>query len=319
LNKIMTDNEGKQAMQLRENPARLCLEDILVVSELPPSADGALPYGFRLAREHRAKVHIAHAAAHLREQVKHMPSGGGFRSLWRDAMQAAGCQRVLVDTLPATSNLQLILEQKDFDLVIASAGQRESGGLLGELATELLKASDCPLVLLGPRVPRTELLRSGVARILHATDFSPQALAAAQHAFSWAQEYMARLTMLHVVEGVAARTDEERILLEAPFQKWMAELVPEELPLWCELEHRVEFGTVAPSIVTLARELEADLIVIGLSGLDGADPTITGETASQVIRQSPCPVLVIREYMTKRALLEYAHDRRSRAAASIAA
>jgi nucleotide-binding universal stress UspA family protein len=197
--------------------------------------------------------------------------------------------------------------------VIASAGQRDSGGPLGGLATELLRASDFPVLLLGPRVLLRKL-RSEVATILHATDFSPPALAAAQHAFSWAQEYLARLMMLHVVEGVAAWNNEERLLLEEPFRKWMAELVPEQLLLCCELEQRVEFGTVARSIVRVASEQQADLIVLGLSGLEGADPTCIGETALQVIRQSLCPVLVIREYMTNQSPVDVPSDRQSQAA-----
>jgi hypothetical protein len=73
------------------------------------------------------------------------------------------------------------------------------------------------------------------------------------------------------------------------------------------------------AIVESARELQADLIVLGLSGLDGADATVPGSTALQVIRQAPCPVLVVREYMTKRAPLEIAPDRQSRAALAVAA
>ncbi len=125
--------------------------------------------------------------------------------------------------------------------------------------------------------------------------------------------------MLHVVEGIGAWTDYERTRLEEPYRKWMAELVPDELPLWCEVEHRVSFGTAGLAIIDSARELQADLIVLGLSGLDGADATRPGRTALQIIEEAPCPVLVVREYLTMRASLEIARDRRSSVRVAVAA
>ncbi len=308
-------------MKLLEKPAPLRLEDILVVTEFPPWADAAVPYALGLARERSARMHVAHAVStHFFQRITSMPAGSGFRRSWGDAMLTAASRQVLVEAHEIAPRLQAMIRRQDFDLAIVSVGQ---GGAaeppLGKAAEAVLKASDCPVLLFGPDIPAGELPRSEPATILYATDFSPQAMAAAQHAFSWAQEYEAWLTMLHVVEGVGASTDHECVRLEEPFRKWMAELVPEELPLWCELEQRVLFGAVAPTIVGAAREIQADLVVIGHSGLDSGDQTILGQTALQVIRQAPCPVLVVREYMTKRAPLEIARDRRSRAASVAAA
>lgn len=204
-------------------------------------------------------------------------------------------------------------------MIVSSPSAEAGEPAMGKAAKELLHAADCPVLVFGPGVACNEPLRSEPATILHATDFSPQALAAAQHAFAWAQEYQAWLTMLHVVEGLGAWTDHERVRLEEPYRKWMAELVPEELPLWCEVEHRVSFGTPGLAIVDSARDMQADLIVLGLSGLDGADATRPGRTVLQVIREAPCPVLVVREYLTMRAPLELARDRRSSARVAVAA
>ncbi len=64
---------------------------------------------------------------------------------------------------------------------------------------------------------------------------------------------------------------------------------------------------------------EADLIVLGLSGLDGADATRPGTTVLQVVRQAPCPALVGRAYLTKRAPMETARDHRSSTRVPVAA
>jgi nucleotide-binding universal stress UspA family protein len=249
-----------------------------------------------------------------------MPHHGGFREPWREAMMTATARQAVVHEDEIGLKLRSMIHRNDFDLAIVSAGQHGGGELsLGRAVKELLVSADCPVLVLGPSISPSGPARSSPATILHATDFSPQSLAAAQHAFSWAQEYEAWLTMLHVVEGVGAVTDHERRRSEELYRKWMVELVPKELPLWCEVDYRVSFGAAGPAIVQAARELHADLIVVGLSGLDGADAMRPGSTTEQVIRQAPCPVLVVREYMTKRAPLEFARDHRSRATTAVAA
>ena len=81
--------------------------------------------------------------------------------------------------------------------------------------------------------------------IVHATDFSAHALDAGNQALSWAQRYQSWMTLLHVVEGVGASTETERRRIEEPFLRWLAEIMPEEVPIWCEVEHRVRFGEAA--------------------------------------------------------------------------
>lgn len=308
-------------MRLLAKPARLWLDDILVVTAFPPWADAAVPYALSFAREHSARMHIAHAVSpHFFQKVTNMPLDGGFREPWREAMMTATARQALVHEDEIAPKLRSMIHRHDFDLAIVSAGQHGGGEpSLGRAVKELLVSADCPVLVLGPSISPSGPVRSKPATILYATDFSPQALAAAQHAFSWAQEYGAWLTMLHVVEGAGASTDHERRQLEEPYRKWMVELVPQDLPLWCEVDYRVSFGTAGSAVVEAAGELHADLIVVGLSGLDGADATRPGSTTEQVIREAPCPVLVVREYMTKRAPLEFARERRSRATIAVAA
>jgi universal stress protein A len=173
-------------------------------------------------------------------------------------------------------------------------------------------------MVIGPAVDTERVPRSEPATIVHATDFSPQALAAAQHAFSWSQEHQSWITLLHVIEGIGAWTEHERERLEEPFRHWLQELVPAELPIWCEVEHRVEFGRPADKIVATAERLHADLIVIGLTGMDALAENRPGTTALQVISHAPCPVLVVRDYMKTTATQPVADDHQ-RGAAGIAA
>lgn len=52
-------------------------------------------------------------------------------------------------------------------------------------------------------------------------------------------------------------------------------------------------GRVVPEILRVAREVSADLLVMGTHGLGGFDRLILGSVTERVLRQTPCPVLTI--------------------------
>jgi len=147
-----------------------------------------------------------------------------------------------------------------------------------------------------PELSAKGWLRNDPPTILFATDFSAHSLAAGQYAFSCAREFGAWLTTLHVVEGIRAWTSYEQERIEEYYRQWMAEHEPDALPRWCDGEHRIEYGNAAETIVGTARELAADLIVIGFAGMGSTDLTTPGTTLLEVIKEAPCPVLVVREW-----------------------
>jgi len=308
-------------MQLLESPSRLQVDDILLIAQFPPWADVAVPYALALAREHRARMQVVHAMpTHASQNVMHVPQGGAFRQAWREVVFNAGARPSIIDDDTTAARLDDMTGQHGFDLAIVSYGgtSGRSQGVVGKALEHVLDATDCPVMVIGPAVDTERVPRSEPATIVHATDFSPQALAAAQHAFSWSEEYQSWITLLHVIEGIGAWTEHERERLEEPFRHWLQELVPAELPIWCEVEHRVEFGRPADKIVATAERLHADLIVIGLTGMDALAENRPGTTALQVISHAPCPVLVVRDYMKTTATQPVADDHQ-RGAAGIAA
>jgi nucleotide-binding universal stress UspA family protein len=57
----------------------------------------------------------------------------------------------------------------------------------------------------------------------------------------------------------------------------------------------VELGEPAATIVTRAEEIEADTIVMGTHGRSGVKRLFMGSVAEEVLRTSPCPVVIVRE------------------------
>ena len=136
-----------------------------------------------------------------------------------------------------------------------------------------------------------DLADGELRNIVYATDFSPESLEGARYALSLAQEFQARLTLLHVVEGLEPTLLDERAHIAKPYKLWLGKLVPDEARLWCELELAVEFGRPAERILQVAWENHADLLVVGAQGLDRL--TSPGLNVRKVMCNARCPVLTV--------------------------
>ncbi|HET9927435.1 MAG TPA: universal stress protein [Rubrobacter sp.] len=144
-------------------------------------------------------------------------------------------------------------------------------------------------------------------RILLAIDGSEEAELAALKAVDLAERTEAELHVVHV--GVVLL-----FLLSDPGTlgddgKLYEQIEEESRELLREQTWRVKVagGTVAGShlrmgevvdleIVGLAKELGADLIVMGCRGHRGIRRAIEGSISDAVIRHAPCPVLVVRSH-----------------------
>ena len=140
--------------------------------------------------------------------------------------------------------------------------------------------------------------------ILCPVDFSEFSVRAYRHARSVAQHYRAHLVVLHIVElwrypslsFVPAGTayDETCQALCEKGKQELQELVRSNTLAEGSLpELVVEQGNAADSILTFATKLRADAIVMGTHGRRGYDRMMLGSVAERVMRNAPCPVLVV--------------------------
>ena len=116
--------------------------------------------------------------------------------------------------------------------------------------------------------------------ILCPIEFSDASGRALEYALSLAEETDARLIVLHVVEGAA-----------------MARLKaagPEEARVWCRPDERVITGKVYRTILKVAAEDHAEVIVMGAHGTGALHRRLFGSTMHHVIREAGCPVLSLR-------------------------
>jgi nucleotide-binding universal stress UspA family protein len=114
--------------------------------------------------------------------------------------------------------------------------------LLGSVAEEVFRSAPCPVLTVGPKVPRltkmpkrrtngdVEPASVQFHHILYATDFHSQFQAAASYAFSLAQEFRTRLILLHVMEEYGEHLHERPGPIDAALRKLEA-LKPEDADL----------------------------------------------------------------------------------------
>jgi nucleotide-binding universal stress UspA family protein len=76
----------------------------------------------------------------------------------------------------------------------------------------------------------------------------------------------------------------------------LEELLPEDAADWCRPECIVRFEFPAEGILSLAREQNADLIVMGVhKGTPFASVHLPWAIAYEVVCDAPCPVLTVRD------------------------
>ena len=155
----------------------------------------------------------------------------------------------------------------------------------------------------GPLLSRSERPAMSIRSILVPLDFSETSAKALRYAAALAEEFQAKIDLLYVMEPVSlpefagaypgAFANDE---LVTACKRNLAKSANE-----CEVngeliaELRVRRGPPHREIIDAARELNADLIVIGTHGYSGLQHVMVGSVTERVVRSAPCPVLVVRE------------------------
>jgi nucleotide-binding universal stress UspA family protein len=140
-------------------------------------------------------------------------------------------------------------------------------------------------------------------KILVPTDFSASARHALSYGISFAREYDAELTLLHVVETVAVgyASDLFPVPMAEVFQEIsgyarteLTKLADEARGRGARVKEQVTQGKPAADILRVAREDAIDMIVLGTHGKGVLDHALFGSTTERVVRKAPCPVLTCR-------------------------
>jgi universal stress protein A len=151
--------------------------------------------------------------------------------------------------------------------------------------------------------PKSQTTPDGVApspfhvkAILVPLDFSEMSLKSLQYAVPLAKQFGATLTLLHVLKAPAGALDSGYLASLGHQQLTVIERRLEEMiPSDVALETTVRQNFVTKGILEVAREISADLIILTMRDDFGVKDLLMRSTAETVVREAPCPVLVLHE------------------------
>jgi nucleotide-binding universal stress UspA family protein len=134
-----------------------------------------------------------------------------------------------------------------------------------------------------------------ISKILVAVDGSETSSKAAKMAIDLAEKNGADLIALYIV-APNINFSQAFYFAQENGQKIVDEVKREAVAkkLNVQTEVLMDVGAVSKAIVEYAENNNANLIVIGTRGISGIKRMLVGSTASEVIKYSHCPVMVVK-------------------------
>lgn len=155
-----------------------------------------------------------------------------------------------------------------------------------------------------------------IKRILYATDLSENARYAFNYAGDLAHKYNARITIISVLESFSHVSenrvkdivgDEKWAQLKSEHSKVSVEKIKERVSDFCkEMDGQIDScsqivddiqiakGISHVEILKTAKDIKADMIILGSHGHNIFQDSLLGSTARRIVKDSIIPVLVIR-------------------------
>jgi universal stress protein A len=139
--------------------------------------------------------------------------------------------------------------------------------------------------------------------ILAATDLSPESFSAVQYAAHLAEGQAAKLTILHVPQTTTLLfTDFAPPVDLLSLDRTIEAAARENLESWIRRHVKsksgvrvvIRAGVTHEVICKVAADSGANLIVMTTHGRKGLGHVILGSVTERVLREAPCPVLVVR-------------------------
>lgn len=292
------------------------LQSVLVATDFLDGSSAAMAQGLRLASWHRAAVRAVHVIDII-VGLEPEPQLAAMQLALQDGMveeakkdwatfagRHPGAAGVTCEIL-LDSRVRGILEEagrRGADLLVlgaAPSGPADTG--FGSVTTACVRHSPCDVLI--ARQNHTGPFKN----IMACVDFSPASLEAVEDAVTVATQDSARLEIVHAFNAPWSmrRVRDLALVKDDAFQKSYVHSLEQKLadflkPLEHELNHlkasRFIFATenYRTGILEHARNMKADLVVLGTRGKTTLRDVFLGSTAEKVLGEVPCSVLAIR-------------------------
>jgi nucleotide-binding universal stress UspA family protein len=296
-------------MKPQDLESHVAPKNILLATDFSPASEAALPHALALASHYASNLYVAHVISPElmdflppEETATKLQQARSFTEQKLEPLLSAArqkgisCQPLIGEGAIWDALLEMI-RQNSIDLIILGTHGRRGlrKMLLGSVAEEVFRMAPCPALSVGPKTSGTSSRDVQPSHILYPVEFVPDTSHAADYAVSLAEDFHARLTFMKVAEETRP-FPEAKDHIQEPVRHWMDDHVPVESDLRERTSFELGFGRAAEAILKFATDRGVDLIVMSVRLLD---PMLAGhlpetDTAYEVVRTAPCPVLAVR-------------------------
>lgn len=289
---------------------------ILVATDFSESSKVALNICISAFKCMKTKLYILHAIEKLPHDYRHSL----FRTAYSDVKQRLEenainkINAMLPNDMQGANNatpivrygkpfVEVIKAAKEIEadiIVIASHRMKGMGHVISSSVSEkVVRKAHCPVFV----IKKEEF--TGFQRIIVPIDFSDCSRIALEYAIAIAKAHNGKLTILHVYDEAffepyirAANSQEEadeivRKIEEINENNYNEFLKKVDLT-GVEYEKLLKEGVPSNEIVGIARQQDAQLIVMGTHGRSGLKHILIGSDAEEVVREAPCNIIVVK-------------------------
>jgi nucleotide-binding universal stress UspA family protein len=297
----------------------LGIQKVLFPTDFSACSHQALLHAVRVARDHRAELHVMHAIVFQEDDphdpAHHLPDPSKIRAILEEMAEERMGDLVRQGLLPdlvlklvqrrdvsAAPPIVEYAQEEGIDLIVMGTHGRRGfrKWLLGSVTNEVVRFAPC--AVLSVRGKGDPVPVQPIQRILVPVDFSQHGQGALEVACALASTYGAEIQLIHVLPdglhptfytmGATKLSDLQPGILEK-VEASLAELIGKAPPCGgVSYSTKTLEGHAGREIVRFSRDHETDLIVIATHGLSGFQHLLLGSTTERVMAGAECPVLV---------------------------
>lgn len=277
---------------------------ILLPTAFSTSCERARAHAQALAQMHGAELHVVHVQVMHAEPLafSELPGAAQLESaLEQAATQRADAFVAAIDhptvnaverDLAAAPRIVRYAREHKCDLIVMGTHARKGVArmFLGSVAAEVVRQAAVPVLVVGPDHSAQV---APYSTVMAAMDFSASAAAALDAGRALLAADGGRLIVEHVVDDRPLppyATDTLAAAQREAAEEAMRDFLQTQCPD-AAAQSVVSVGAPHSQLVHSARDLGADLLVLGTQGQGMLDRLLIGSTTERVLRDAPCPVL----------------------------
>ena len=183
------------------------------------------------------------------------------------------------------------INKNNIDLIVAGTHGRTGFRrlLLGSAVESICRVATCPVLTVGPDHPPSRITLNS---ILVPTDLSEESMRSLPFVLRVASQYGAKVTVLHVLPEETATNPDMQKLSEPVLRNMVHIFEPLLAPL--KTEFVIEAGETVETILKVAHEKSADMIVMGIRDAFLPGVHVRTSVAYRLMATSECPVVSCR-------------------------